>query len=114
MSNSSIDSGSGSGGAWAGAGVGLPAAGGVGATEVSGGDEIGWLRDGTALGSSVEVAISSRRDVAASSLDGLSAGDAARRKTLPAMGGTAPLDECRQVMHVVLGSHVFRSTRRRS
>lgn len=61
-SKSSTDSGSGSG---AGA---LGAVGGVETAAAAGGDETDWLRAGTSLGRSAGVAISSRRDVAASRL----------------------------------------------
>lgn len=77
-SNSSIDSGSGSatGSGSAAAGVVAlesEAAGGGGgaAKEGFGGEGIAWLRTVASAGGSVEEAISSRREVAASSLDGV-------------------------------------------
>lgn len=47
--------------------------GGVGACDSTAGEAMACFRAGTSLGSSVEVAISSRREVAASSLPGSSA-----------------------------------------
>lgn len=74
-SNSSIDSGSGSatGSGFAAAGVvaleSEAAGGGGAAKEGFGGEGITWLRMAASAGGSVEEAISSRREVAASSLD---------------------------------------------
>lgn len=93
-SNSSTDSGRGSSRA------GLGAGGGVGAADASGGDTMVWRRSGTLLGSSVEVAMSSRRDVAASSLCGQAMGQR-RAWVIQGREERAPLNERGQVVHVV-------------
>lgn len=120
-SNSSIDSGSGSA-----AGC-LGADGGVETAEASGGEVRGWLiRAGTSFGSSVEVAMSSRRDVAASSLDmrlaqlvsqwsestmaawqRVQEREQERERERVYGGGweTVPLDQRRQVVHGVWRRH---------
>lgn len=84
------------------------AGGGGGGAEAAAGGGVGttvWLRAGTAsLGSSVELAISSRREVAASSL----ARDKGQHGPGPFLGeasGAVPLDEGRKVVHVAGGSH---------
>lgn len=90
-SNSSMDSGRGSATGFGGAGG---AAGGVDANVVEG-EAIGGFRAGASLGMSVEEAISSSRDVAASRL-GI---ESARRRLLEAGrgrgGGTVPFDKRR-------------------
>lgn len=72
--NSSIDSGTGSSD-WLEVVLAEAAAvwGGVGACDSTAGEAMACFRAGTSLGSSVEVAMSSRREVAASSLPGSSA-----------------------------------------
>ena len=99
-SKSSMDSGSSSGAA-------LGADRGVGAAEDSGGETAGWFRAGASLsGSSVDVAISSRREVAASSLRSrLEYLEAYAAEANMAIRATVPLDEGCKVVHLVGGRH---------
>lgn len=99
-SKSSMDSGSSSG-------AGLGADRGVGADELSGDETAGWFKAGASLsGSSVDVAMSSRREVAASSLRSrLAYLEAYAAEGNMAIKESVPLDERCKVVHLVGGRH---------